>query len=700
VSLRVKLLLLGLLTLALPWAGCQYAREMESVLREGERQSLLAVAQTIAASLQGREALLYRSPHSAPSASPHPPVARAATPEALDFEPLPLVGEPLLDGFPDDWPQAPSAWRSFTARSGDRLRVLTGIHGHFLFVLIEVRDAHVVYEAPGADPLDPASYGDRIWIGCDDAAGDTHAYLIAVFGPGPVRAKRIEAREYGREVAIDEPRIEGAWSAMQGGYRVELHVPLSMIGERFGVLLDDRAARGAAAETIGNLGSSDLRPLGHLLAPAPELEPYLRQFAQPGVGLAVASVSGAVLANVDALPLATDLGPGRGALQQLYRQFLDRGSTKLREPATEFGRLGSEAVSGALSGVPDTRIERGDDERRLVVAALVPIFDGARARIIGVVQAAQSADRWLLLRDRALTRLFNLTLIASSLTVLATFSFAAWLAWRLARLKAASEGALGREGRLTTQFPETGTRDELGDLARSFSRLLGRLEEYTGYLRTLAGKLAHEIRTPLTIVRSSLENLESETLPAAAQTYVARAREGSERLKAILQAMGAATRVEEAIGSSERVKFDVAALVASTVAAYAEAFAPHRILAQVPAAPCLIRGAPELIVQLLDKLVENAVDFSTPGSTILVRAVREEHAARIEVENAGPLLPGEFRGRVFESLWQSRTAADSRPHFGLGLYIVRLIAQFHGGSAAADNLPDESGVRFTVRVPL
>src|SRR5882757_10845648 len=61
-SIRLKLLLLGLATLVLPWAGCRYAREMETALREGEQSSLLSVAQTIAASLQGRTDLLYRQP--------------------------------------------------------------------------------------------------------------------------------------------------------------------------------------------------------------------------------------------------------------------------------------------------------------------------------------------------------------------------------------------------------------------------------------------------------------------------------------------------------------------------------------------------------------------------------------------------------------------------------------------------------------
>ena len=116
----------------------------------------------------------------------------------------------------------------------------------------------------------------------------------------------------------------------------------------------------------------------------------------------------------------------------------------------------------------------------------------------------------------------------------------------MARLRRASESALTREGLVTT-FPETGAADELGDVARSFATLLGRLEEYTSYLRTLAGKLAHEIRTPLTIVRSSLENLESEAGAPAARTYIARAREGSERLNAILLAMGAATRSRSTI---------------------------------------------------------------------------------------------------------------------------------------------------------
>jgi signal transduction histidine kinase len=279
---------------------------------------------------------------------------------------------------------------------------------------------------------------------------------------------------------------------------------------------------------------------------------------------------------------------------------------------------------------------------------------------------------------------------------------------RISRLGAASETALSREGSVSRLLPESEARDELGDLSRSFSSLLGRLDEYTGYLRTLAGKLAHEIRTPLTIIRSSLENLESEglaskeqgskDLPDNARIYLARAREGSERLGAILSAMGAATRVEEAIAHSERQRFDLGALVRATVAAYGTAFPNRRFTCQVPDEPVHMSGAPDLIVQMLDKLVDNAVDFSADGATIPIVLRADDTHAELSVANPGPPLPPEADTRLFESLWQSRSESDKRPHFGLGLYIVRLIAEFHGGSARAANLPDGSGALFSVRL--
>jgi len=653
-SLRLKLLLLGLATLVLPWEGTRYAREMESALREGEQDSLTQVAQSIASSLQGQTHLLYRD---------------SAAPTAMgpfDLQPLVLTSQPYLDGYPDEWPRDQAAWRHYkNGNNGNGnnggFGILTGVFERMLYVLLDVHDDKLVFDAVGANPLDSSTLGDRIWLGFTGPDGMEHQVFISATGAGPVMARRIESGEYGQQSAVSEPRINGAWQPSPDGYRVELRVPLSMLGDRFGVLIDDRDRQGEPATSYGMLSTQDLHTQGRLVVASPELTTYLTQFLQPGLRLAVASPDGRTLAQADALGQATELGPEPGLLARLYRRFVD-------EP-----------------------------KAHRAIDATAPIYDQKHQQPIGQLRVTQTGERWLTLRDRALTRMLNITLITTIIAVVLMFVFAARLAVRLSRLRGASESALTREGLITT-FPETAAPDELGDVARGFSTLLGRLNEYTGYLRTLAGKLAHEIRTPLTIVRSSLENLESEGISDGARVYLDRARQGSERLNGILLAMGAATRVEEAIASAERTRFDIVAVVGSAVGSYGNAFPQRRFITDLPAEPLEIEGAPDLIVQMLDKLVDNAVDFSPPGTGITVRLRSEPRFVVLAVENPGPPLAPWIRGRLFESLWQSRTDRDSRPHFGLGLYIVRLIAEFHGGSASAANLPGDAGASFVVRL--
>jgi two-component system, OmpR family, sensor histidine kinase ChvG len=113
-----------------------------------------------------------------------------------------------------------------------------------------------------------------------------------------------------------------------------------------------------------------------------------------------------------------------------------------------------------------------------------------------------------------------------------------------------------------------------------------------------------------------------------------------------------------------------------------------------------MRGAPDLIVQLLDKLIENAVDFCPADGKITVRLTRAGSNYELAVINDGPPIPGAMLERLFESLFEHRQGQDDRPHFGLGLYIARLIAEFHGGKAVAANRPDGDGAIFTVTLPL
>src|ERR1700685_2917264 len=241
-SLRLKLLLLGLATLVLPWGGCNYAREMELALREGEQNSLQAVSQTMAASLQGRTDLLYRETGDPARAAG----ADRVKPGAYARKPLALPAAPLVDGYPDDWPNNPAAWAYFKKDEEHRFGILTGVYERMLYVLLEVHDEHPVYDAPSTNALDPATFGDRVWLGFQDSDGEESQLFLAATGPGARTARRLEAGEYGQQSTVSEPRVRAAWQPSRDGYRVEIRLPLSMVGRRFGVLIDDRARRGAA----------------------------------------------------------------------------------------------------------------------------------------------------------------------------------------------------------------------------------------------------------------------------------------------------------------------------------------------------------------------------------------------------------------------------------------------------------------------
>jgi signal transduction histidine kinase len=145
--------------------------------------------------------------------------------------------------------------------------------------------------------------------------------------------------------------------------------------------------------------------------------------------------------------------------------------------------------------------------------------------------------------------------------------------------------------------------------------------------------------------------------------------------------------------------FDVAAVVASCCAAYRDVYPEREIAytADVAAAPTV--GSGELVAQLLDKLVDNAASFSPKDSRIDVTLAGTGAELVLSVVNRGPLLPAKMRGRLFDSLVSIREQRDGRPHLGLGLHIVALVADFHGGHCEADDLPDGGGVVFRVTMP-
>jgi signal transduction histidine kinase len=170
----------------------------------------------------------------------------------------------------------------------------------------------------------------------------------------------------------------------------------------------------------------------------------------------------------------------------------------------------------------------------------------------------------------------------------------------------------------------------------------------------------------------------------------------------LVRSMSEATRIEQAIAAAEHEDFDLARLVAEVGEGYRALLAPRRLELALPTA-LPFRGSPELVVQALDKLVDNARGFTPEAGRVAITLRRVGRQAWLEVENTGPLLPEAMRQRLFDSLVSLRERsrdAEGAVHLGFGLHVVKLVAAAHGGEAEAGNLPDGSGVVFRLRLPL
>jgi dedicated sortase system histidine kinase len=675
VSIRLQLLIVALSTLVLPWAGCQYARELETALRGSQERSLLASAGTIANALSAQPQRVFHD-------TADKDLFSAA---AGDLYVFPLSTQPLLDGYREDWDIAadPTALPSAT---GYRARLQAGATEHYLYLYIEVDDRH--FDAEPNDPQPDKDRFDRINMTLQNPDGTATAYFFATDAPGLIAAQTLLKSDDGSLRVAVEPRIQAFWLQTAAGYRLEARIPLSFVGRHLWIEAADGSSKGRAGVAADTQG-------GRLFFATAGLDTLLATFIRDGTRVTVIDDNSLKLGLAGSLNAAP---PGEAAQSTWYRYLLGSNSENLPTVSSSPDHMSGEPVRAALEGRAHAQWALSGSARELLLTAAAPIIvDG---RTLGAVVLQQAGDQLLALRDDALTRLLNLTLVAIAAAALVMLGFATWISVRLGRLRGAADSAVGNDGKIRLEMPESGRGDEIGALARAFESLLSRLNEHTQYLRTLGGKLSHELRTPLTIVRSSLDNLESEGLRDDQLRYIVRAREGTARLQSILSALGAAARVEESIKQAERVSFDLRALISSAVAAYRDGFPGAQIVLDVPDDACFIRGAPDLMVQLLDKLIENAVDFCPPGGAITVRLGRTPANYSLQVSNDGPLIPEALLGHLFESMFEQRQGRDDKPHFGLGLYIVRLVAEFHGGSAAAANRADGGGVVFTIMLPM
>jgi dedicated sortase system histidine kinase len=377
----------------------------------------------------------------------------------------------------------------------------------------------------------------------------------------------------------------------------------------------------------------------------------------------------------------------------------------LKQPSEDFGEeqagrvaLPAREVDGALSGILTVDRRPTPDGKAVVVSAAHPIWVGDQVK--GAVIVEETTNAVLAERNRAFERLFTIVLAALLVGSLALTVYASRLSARIRRLRDEAEAAIDAQGRVRGVLTGSNAGDEIGDLSRSFSSVLSRLAQYASYREHMASRLSHELRTPIAVVRSSLDNLKLSPLPDDARVYMERAQQGLNRLTHILTRMTEATRLEQSIGEDERERFDLAKVVTGCVDGYRVAYPQHTLQLELPSGEVIFNGAPEMIAQMLDKLVANAVEFSAAATPIVVRLERGDTELRLSVENQGPLLPDAMHGRLFDSMVSVRgDQVSDVPHLGLGLYIVRLIAEVHRGRAMAQNRDDRRGVLVSVTLP-
>jgi two-component system, OmpR family, sensor histidine kinase ChvG len=392
-------------------------------------------------------------------------------------------------------------------------------------------------------------------------------------------------------------------------------------------------------------------------------------------------------------------GLPRRAWRSLAGWLIERPSEDFAESVPDDVLATGRDIAAALQGTPGTRTRRTPDGRAVVISAAHPIWNDNE--VVGAVVVEETTNPIASLRSDALERLLLLTLVAFAGTAALLIGFATRLSQRIRRLRDEAESAIDARGRLARLASGSDAGDEIGDLSRSFSAMLARLAQHHVYLESMAGRLSHELRTPIAVVRSSLENMKLATTPEEIRTYVARAEEGLGRLNTILQRMSEATRLEQALRTAEREHYDLAAVVRGCVEGYRLAYATTPFALELPALSLEVSGSPDLGAQMLDKLVENAVEFSPPGEAVRVRLEEQGRYALLAVHNKGPTLPVAMRARLFESMVSVREPRPgATPHLGLGLYVARLIAEFHGGAIEAADAETGGGVVLRVHLPL
>ena len=364
-------------------------------------------------------------------------------------------------------------------------------------------------------------------------------------------------------------------------------------------------------------------------------------------------------------------------------------------------------INAALQGHPVAGLRRSASGDRVVSISLpihyVQDVLGVLTLESGDVDQIITAQRWALL---------PFILIAIGVSLTSSLLLSRFIALPVLRLARAADSVTLAQARAIS-LPDIAERDdELGDLASSLAIMTSTLSERMDAIERFAADVAHEIRNPLTSIRSAVETLDLVTDPVSRERLTSILKHDVGRLDRLITDISNASRLDAELSRERPRPLDLEKLLGDLAGFYAETSRPGEVPVRYVDGgglePIGVPGREGPLSQVIRNLIDNARSFSSistvehPEVRLSVR--REGRQAIVTVEDDGPGLPPENLETVFERFYTARPkGAAFGGHSGLGLSIARQIIEAHGGTIRAENRADAKGhvlgARFVVVLP-
>jgi two-component system sensor histidine kinase ChvG len=348
-------------------------------------------------------------------------------------------------------------------------------------------------------------------------------------------------------------------------------------------------------------------------------------------------------------------------------------------------------VAHAMTGRPIATVRRAEDGSR-VVSVSIPI---AQVReVLGVLTLEANDVDAIVAAERL--ALVPFILIAVAVTISSSLLLTQLIAQPVRRLARAAD-RVRMAGARAISLPDLARRDdELGDLTRSLEDMTQSLSERMDAIESFAADVAHEIRNPLTSLRSAVETLDLVKDPAARERLLAVLKNDVQRLDRLVTDISNASRLDAELSRDQPKILDLERLVTDIVHTYQATAKPGEPTVSFKAPgglePVTVEGREGPLGQVFRNLIDNARSFSPPGGLVAVTLVRVRDEVIGTVADTGPGIPPENLETIFQRFYTSRPkGAAFGGNSGLGLSIARQIAEAHGGSLHAENRIGPSG---------